>query len=52
MAWACSLPVHGNYPLHLLPALLVMPVGYGMSYPSASHDSWCRRPGLGTAGNS
>jgi EmrB/QacA subfamily drug resistance transporter len=35
MAWACFLPVHGNYPLHLLPALLVMPVGYGMSYPSA-----------------
>jgi sugar phosphate permease len=27
--------VHGNYPLHLLPALLVMPVGYGMTYPSA-----------------
>jgi MFS family permease len=35
MAWACLLPVHGNYPLHLLPSLLVMPVGYGMSYPSA-----------------
>ena len=35
MAWVCFLPVHGNYPLHLLPALLVMPVGYGMSYPSA-----------------
>jgi EmrB/QacA subfamily drug resistance transporter len=35
MAWACFLPVHGNYPLRLLPALLVMPVGYGMSYPSA-----------------
>jgi MFS family permease len=35
MAWACFLPVHGNYLLHLLPALLVMPVGYGMSYPSA-----------------
>jgi MFS family permease len=35
MAWACFLPVHGNYPLHLLPALLVMPVGYGISYPSA-----------------
>ena len=27
--------MHGNYPLHPLPALLVMPVGYGMSYPSA-----------------
>jgi EmrB/QacA subfamily drug resistance transporter len=35
MAWACFLPVHGNYPLHLLPALLVMPAGYGMTYPSA-----------------
>jgi MFS family permease len=35
MAWACLLPAHGNYPLHLLPGLLVMPVGYGMSYPSA-----------------
>jgi hypothetical protein len=35
MAWTCFLPVHGNYPLHLLPALLVMPAGYGMSYPSA-----------------
>ena len=35
MAWACFLPVHGNYLLHLLPALLVMPVGYGMTYPSA-----------------
>ena len=35
MAWACFLPVRGNYPLHLLPALLVMPAGYGMSYPSA-----------------
>ena len=35
MAWACFQPVHGNYPLHLLPAFLVMPVGYGMSFPSA-----------------
>jgi EmrB/QacA subfamily drug resistance transporter len=35
MAWACFLPVHGNYSLHLLPALLVMAAGYGMSYPSA-----------------
>lgn len=35
LAWACFLPVPGNYPLHLLPALLVMPAGYGMSYPSA-----------------
>lgn len=35
MAWACFLPADGNYLLHLLPPLLVMPVGYGMSYPSA-----------------
>jgi MFS family permease len=35
MAWACFLPVHGNYPLHLLPALLVMPAGFGMTFPSA-----------------
>jgi hypothetical protein len=24
--------VHGNYPLHVLPGLLVMPIGYGMSF--------------------
>jgi EmrB/QacA subfamily drug resistance transporter len=35
MAWVCFLPVHGSYPLHLLPAFLVMPVGFGMSFPSA-----------------
>jgi EmrB/QacA subfamily drug resistance transporter len=35
MGWACFLPVHGNYPLHLLPGLLVMPVGYGLTFPSA-----------------
>ncbi len=35
MAWVCFLPVHGNYFLHLLPGFLVMPVGFGMSYPSA-----------------
>jgi hypothetical protein len=35
MAWLCFLPVHGNYALHLLPGLLVMPAGYGMSFPSA-----------------
>jgi MFS family permease len=34
MAWACFLPVHGNYLVHLLPSLLVMPVGYGMTFPS------------------
>ncbi len=34
LAWACLLPVHGNYPVHLLPPLLLIPVGYGMSYPS------------------
>jgi EmrB/QacA subfamily drug resistance transporter len=35
MAWLCFLPVHGNYALHLLPGFLVMPVGFGMSFPSA-----------------
>jgi EmrB/QacA subfamily drug resistance transporter len=35
LAWICFLPVHGSYPLHLLPGFLVMPVGFGMSYPSA-----------------
>jgi len=35
MAWVCFLPVHGNYALHLLPGLLVMPAGYGLSFPSA-----------------
>ena len=35
MAWTCSLPVHGDYPLHLLPGLLVIPAGYGISFPSA-----------------
>ena len=35
MAWACFLPVHGNYLVHLLPGLLVMPAGYGMTFPSA-----------------
>ncbi len=28
MAWACFMPVHGNYPLHLLPALLMMGPAY------------------------
>ena len=35
MVWVCFLPVHGNYLLHLLPGFLVMPVGFGMSFPSA-----------------
>ena len=35
MAWVCFLPVHGSYPLHLLPGFLVMPVCFGMSFPSA-----------------
>jgi MFS family permease len=35
MGWTCFLPVHGNYPLHLLPGLLVIPAGYGISFPSA-----------------
>jgi EmrB/QacA subfamily drug resistance transporter len=32
MVWTCFLPVHGSYLLHLLPGLLVMPAGYGMSF--------------------
>lgn len=32
MAWLCFLPVHGSYLLHVLPGLLIMPVGYGMSF--------------------
>jgi EmrB/QacA subfamily drug resistance transporter len=32
MAWVCFLPVHGDYPLHVLPGLLIMPIGYGMSF--------------------
>ena len=35
MAWVCFLPVHGSYPVHLLPGFLVMPAGFGMTYPSA-----------------
>jgi EmrB/QacA subfamily drug resistance transporter len=32
MARICFLPVHGSYPLHVLPGLLIMPIGYGMSF--------------------
>jgi EmrB/QacA subfamily drug resistance transporter len=32
LAWICFLPVHGSYPLHVLPGLLIMPAGYGMSF--------------------
>ncbi len=32
LAWMCFLPVHGDYALHVLPGLLIMPVGYGMSF--------------------
>jgi EmrB/QacA subfamily drug resistance transporter len=32
MAWMCFLPVHGDYVVHILPGLLIMPVGYGMSF--------------------
>jgi EmrB/QacA subfamily drug resistance transporter len=35
MAWVCFLPVHGSYAIHLLPGFLMMPVGFGMSFPSA-----------------
>ncbi|GAA4201744.1 MFS transporter [Actinocatenispora rupis] len=32
MAWLCFLPVHGSYAGTVLPALLVMAAGYGMSF--------------------
>jgi hypothetical protein len=44
MAWVCFLPVHGNYFLHLLPGFLVMPVGFGMSFPSAYAAATSRVP--------
>ena len=34
MAWICFLPVPGHYVPDLLPALLIMPIGYGLSFPS------------------
>jgi EmrB/QacA subfamily drug resistance transporter len=33
MAWLCFLPVQGSYWVHVLPSMLVMPIGYGMSFP-------------------
>jgi len=32
MLWVSFLPVHGGYAVHVLPGLLVMPLGYGMSF--------------------
>ena len=32
LAWTCFLPVQGDYFAHVLPGLLIMPVGYGMSF--------------------
>lgn len=32
MLWVSFLPVHGGYLVHVLPGLLVMPLGYGMSF--------------------
>ncbi|MQY40012.1 putative MFS-type transporter EfpA [Streptomyces sp. RB17] len=32
MLWVSFLPVHGSYAVHVLPGLLVMPLGYGMSF--------------------
>jgi predicted MFS family arabinose efflux permease len=32
MTWVCFLPVRDDYPLHVLPGLLIMPIGYGMSF--------------------
>ena len=40
MSWLCFMPVHGNYLVHMLPSMLVMPIGYGMTfaplYPAAT----------------
>ncbi|WP_179280145.1 MFS transporter [Actinacidiphila glaucinigra] len=32
MLWVSHLPVHGGYLVHMLPGLLVMSLGYGMSF--------------------
>ncbi|HEY2442654.1 MAG TPA: MFS transporter [Streptosporangiaceae bacterium] len=32
LTWTCFLPVHGGYALHVLPGLLIMPLGYGMTF--------------------
>ncbi|MFF7212813.1 MFS transporter [Streptomyces sp. NPDC008238] len=32
MLWVSHLPVHGGYLVHVLPGLLIMPLGYGMSF--------------------
>jgi EmrB/QacA subfamily drug resistance transporter len=50
MTWICFLPVHGNYALHVLPSLLLMPIGYGMSfapiYAAATSGVPARQSGL------
>ncbi|MCU1490471.1 MAG: EmrB/QacA subfamily drug resistance transporter [Acidimicrobiaceae bacterium] len=50
MAWLCFLPLHGSYLEHVLPSLLVMPVGYGMSfapmYAAATSGVPARQGGL------
>src|SRR6202000_2263601 len=32
LTWICFLPVHGDYVTDVLAGLLIMPVGYGMSF--------------------
>jgi hypothetical protein len=32
MAWICVLSLHGNYAVPVVPSLLLMPFGYGMSF--------------------
>jgi hypothetical protein len=32
IAWICFLSLHGNYAVHVLPSLLLMPLGYGTSF--------------------
>jgi EmrB/QacA subfamily drug resistance transporter len=50
MVWLCFLPVHGSYLVHLLPSMLLMPIGYGMSfapmYAAATSGVPARQGGL------
>jgi MFS family permease len=50
LAWICFLPLHGKYAVHVLPSLLLMPLGYGMSfapmYAAATSGVPARQSGL------
>jgi MFS family permease len=50
MSWLCFLPVDGSYLVHVLPSMLVMPIGYGMSfapiYAAATSGVPARQGGL------